>query len=442
MSGNERWQDVARKMMDGALQRGIKGVRVVASRGRNVSVTWRTGRVDKIQESSRFGVSLVLYLDGKYTTCTTNDLRPEALERFLDSSVAMCRAMTPDPYREMPDPALYAGREDKDLGQYDAAIATVTPEERKQYAAAMEATALEAAGAKVIQAETTCEDEESELFQIHSNGFEGSRRSSYFGAWAEVSLQDEGDKRPSGDYDVASCKRAELPGADVVGRKAAEYGLVRLGAAKVPTAKMTMIVENRTVGRILGYLLSAASGRALQQKQSFLETFAGKPFAGDLFDLRDDPFVVGGFGSRLFDGEGITAKPLRVFEQGVFRNFYVDTYYGKKLGVPPTTGGRSNLLLPPGDQSLEQLVAGVPQGILVRGFIGGNSNSTTGDFSTGIYGSLIEGGKLTRAVAEMNVAGNHKEFWKRLVAVGNDPWPYSSLRIPSLVFDGVQFSGT
>lgn len=442
MSGTGNWQDVARRAMDAALRRGVKGVRAAAVRSRKVSVTWRTGRVDKIQESSRLHVRMSLYIDGRYTECSTNDLRPEALERFLDGSVAMCRATPPDPYRVMPDPALYAGREERDLDVFDPSIADVTPEERKQYAEAMEAAALAAAGDKAIHAETTCEDEDHEAFLIHSNGFEGSLRNSYFGAWAVVSLKDEGDKRPEGEYGVAACRRSGLPGAELVGRKAAEYGLLRLGAARIPTAKLTMIVENRAVDRLLGYLLHAARGRALQQKESFLETFVGKPFGSALFDLRDDPFVPGGFKSRLFDSEGITAKPLPVFERGVFRNFYIDTYYGKKLNVPPTTGDSSNLVLTPGAKTLEQLVANVGRGILVRRFVGGDSNSTTGDFSTGISGTLIERGKLTTAVAEMNIAGNHKEFWKRLVAVGNDPWPYSSFRVPSLVFDGIQFSGT
>jgi PmbA protein len=305
----------------------------------------------------------------------------------------------------------------------------------------MELAALEIAGEKAIQAETTCEDEESELYQVHSNGFEGSRKSGYFSAWAEVSLQDEGDKRPSGDYDATTRKRAELPGAELIGRRAAEYGLFRMGTRKVDSARRTMVVENRAVGRILGYLLAAVSGRALQQKQSFLEGAVGQSFGGSKLTLVDDPLIPGGLGSRLFDGEGIAAKALPLFEGGVFRNFYLETYYAKKLSLPPTTAGRSNLVLPPGEKSLDELVAGIADGILVRGFLGGNSNSTTGDFSTGIHGTRIENGKLTQAVAEMNVAGNHREFWKTLVDVGNDPWLYGSLRVPSLVFDGVQFSG-
>jgi PmbA protein len=349
--------------------------------------------------------------------------------------------MTPDPYREMPDPALYAGREEKDLGIHDPAITSQTTEQRKRYAAAAEAAGVQAGGERVIQAEATCEDSEAELYQVHSNGFEGSVRESGYDSYVEVSLQDEGDKRPSGDYDVSSRFGAQLVGPDVVGRKAAENGLVQLGAKKIETARLAMVVENRVASRLISSLLAAASGRALQQKQSFLEGQVGQTFAGALLDLADDPFVPGGWGSRLFDGEGITARRLPLFERGVFRNFYIDTYYGKKLGLPPTTGGRSNVVLTPGEKTPEQLVAGVRRGILVRGFLGGNSNSTTGDFSVGLHGTLIENGALTKAVSEMNIAGNHKEFWKSLAAVGNDPWPHSSMRIPTLLFGEVQFSG-
>lgn len=160
-----------------------------------------------------------------------------------------------------------------------------------------------------------------------------------------------------------------------------------------------------------------------------------------MLTLLDDPFVVGGFGSRLFDGEGISAKRLPIFENGVLKNVYLDTYYGKKLGLAPTTGGRSNLLMPTGDKDLAGLMAEVQDGVLVRGFVGGNANPTTGDFSLGVYGTRFEHGQPTHAVAQMNIAGNHNDLWQRLIAVGNDPYPYTSLRVPSLVFDGVQFSG-
>ena len=111
------------------------------------------------------------------------------------------------------------------------------------------------------------------------------------------------------------------------------------------------------------------------------------------------------------------------------------------MGRAPTFGSRSNLVLTPGEKTLEELVSTLEKGILVRGFIGGNSNPTTGDFSMGVYGNIIEKGAIQDAISEMNIAGNHKELWKRLVAVGGDPYPYSSLLVPSVVFDDMQFAG-
>lgn len=435
-------ETIANRTLEGALTRGADGVRVSAFRSRDVAVTYRKGKPDRIVESARRGISLHLYIDGRYTTCSTNDLRDDAVDSFLDRAIAFCRAMEPDPFRVMPDPSLYEGRPDLDLRLHDPAVPGITPDERNAWAAAAESAALEAAGSNVIQAETTWEDGEGDSVQIHSNGFSGSRRGTSVSGWAEVSLQDEGDKRPEGGWGASTRWRNDMPGPEEVGTKAAEEARVRLGAGKVETGRMTMVLDNRAVRRLLGYLLSAVSGQALQQKRSFLEGARDQPFGSALLDLWDDPFIPAGLSSRLWDGEGITARKMPIFEGGVFRNFYVDTYYGKKLEMSPTTGGGSNLVITPGAKSFAELVADVPRGILVRGFIGGNSNSTTGDFSVGVYGTFIENGELTRPVAEMNLAGNHRELWKRLVAAGNDPWIYGSVRVPTLVFDDVQFTGT
>jgi len=441
MSASKELRDMTSKAMEGALKRGVKGVRAVGYRSRNVSVTFRKGRPDKVQESARRSLTLHLYIDGRYSACETNDLRPDALERFLDSSVAMTEAMTPDKYRVMPDPALYEGRQDRDLQLFDPAVDDVTPDDRNEQARTIEGAALEAAGDIAISAEASYEDEDGEVYQVHSNGFEGSKKGSQFWQFAEISLKDAGDKRPSGWSMGGARKRAALPSAEAVGKETTERARQRLGSRKIESQKLSMIVENRTVGRLLGSLLGVCSGRALQQKRCFLEGKIGQQVGSKLLTITDDPFVEAGFGSQLFDGEGISAKVMPVFDKGVFKTFYIDTYYGKKLDMPPTTGSQSNVIIPPGKKSLDQLVAGVDKGILVRGFIGGNSNATTGDFSQGVYGTLIEKGKLSDAVAEMNISGNHLELWKRLVAVGSDPWPYSSVIVPSLVFDGVQFAG-
>ncbi|MBN92800.1 MAG: peptidase U62, partial [Deltaproteobacteria bacterium] len=146
-------------------------------------------------------------------------------------------------------------------------------------------------------------------------------------------------------------------------------------------------------------------------------------------------------GSRHYDGEGISAKPLTILSEGVLQSYFVDTYYGRKLGWQPTTGSASNLVLDLGEQDLAGILKSVGQGIYVTSWLGGNANATTGDFSFGVRGHLIEDGEPGKPISEMNVTGNYMELLDRLVEVGNDPVPWSGFRTPTLVFDGIQFSG-
>jgi PmbA protein len=200
-------------------------------------------------------------------------------------------------------------------------------------------------------------------------------------------------------------------------------------------------VENRNVPRLLGGLLGAMSGRSIQQKQSFLADKKGQKIAGDLLTVVDDPLIVKGLGSQQYDSDGFAAKQRVMIDSGVLKEFYVGWYYSRKLGWEPTTGGSSNLIIPPGRRSVSEIMKDLGRGILVTGFIGGNSNSTTGDTSVGIIGQLFENGETTQAVAEMNIADNHLELWHKLIEVANDPWTYSSQRTPSLVFSDIVVSG-
>jgi PmbA protein len=202
-----------------------------------------------------------------------------------------------------------------------------------------------------------------------------------------------------------------------------------------------MLVENRVAGGPVGTLLRALSGRALQQKNSYLEGMLGKRVASEKLTITDDPFLKKGFASRHFDGEGLAAKKMEIISKGVLNAYYIDNYYGKKLNMTPYTGNASNLIYNTGDKSMNDLVKLIDKGILVTDFIGGNFNSTTGDFSNGIAGFYIENGEIKFPVNEMNISGNAKDLWANLIEIGNDPYMYSSNRTPSFLFDKVDFSG-
>jgi PmbA protein len=433
--------ELANSAVRTALASGANACSVSASADRSVEIDYRERRPETIKEASTRGLLIRLYVEGRYSAQSTSDLRPDALKRFIGDAVQMTRLLAADPDRTLPDPKYYEGRQAVDLDLVDPRQRELTATDRHAIARAAEAACLADGGPGVVSATSGWNDGSSESLLVTSNGFEGYNESTYFSLNVQVTLQDEGDRRPNGfEYAVAT-RRADLPAPEAIGAGAVRRTRALMGGKKIKTETLPIIIENRGAGRVIAPLLQAMAGRAVQQKQSFLADRKGQKIASDLLTLIDDPFVPRGLGSCLYDGEGITAKKRTMIEAGVLKEFYVDWYYGRKLGWEPTTAGASNLIIPPGQRSVNEIMKGLGRGILVTGFIGGNANSTTGDFSAGIFGLLFENGETTQAVAEMNIAGNSLELWSKLVEVANDPWPYSSLRVPSLAFQDVVVSG-
>lgn len=441
----ERLEKVAQKAVDGVMRRGASGVRARAGMSRSVSLAYREGRPERVEESRSRSLTLWLFVDGRYTTCETNNFAEDELEKFIDTSLRLARSVEVDPDRQLPDPELYLADElpgEEELELYDASMSEIGSEERHRIAAEIESEVRDRVdGERVLSVEAKYEDSEGASVLINSNGFIGRHRGTQRWGMADVSLRDGEDRRPSGWAVAGSRSRTGLASAESIARGAIAAAEARVGGVPIETAKLPMVVENRAVGRLLRYLLGALDGRALQQRSSFLEGKRGDRVGSEVLDIVDDPFIVQGFSSRRYDGEGIAARRMPLFQKGVLQNYFINTYYGRKLGERPTTGGGSNIVVTPGQRDFEELIGDIDRGVLVRGFIGGNSNPTTGDFSLGVYGTLIESGQLGAAVAEMNIAGNHLDLWRRLEGAGSDVYPYSSVLSPSLRFDSIQFAG-
>lgn len=410
-----------------------------AGRSRDVEFTVRDGKLEKVQESTSRGLGVQLYVDGRYSSHHTTDLRGEQLQRFVSEAVALTRALEPDPHRKIPDPKLFQGRASTDLDLVDAAVQALTREERLALCHAMNERLV--GKDKVLSASSSVSDGHSLSAAASSNGFRGSHERTSMWLGSEVTLQDEGDKRPAASMWGGARHKGDVPTAERVADRALRRARDRLGAAKGPTKKTTMLVHPSVASRLIGRLLGPANAHSLQQGRSFYEGKIGTKLVSDKLTVVDEPLRPRGLGSRFFDGEGIAAKTMPVIEAGVVKNIYVDTYYGRKLGVAPTTGSGSNRIVKLGTRDLDALVGATTDGILVEGWLGGNADPTTGDFSLGARGRLIEKGQLGAPVAEMNVTGNLVTLFSSLSEVGNDPWPYSRTLTPTLVFEDVQFSG-
>jgi PmbA protein len=429
----------AQLALNSALEAGAKDAVAGLGDGYSTSYTYRNGKLEEVKQSASRGLGIQLYVDGRYSSHSTTDLRPQELRRFVRDAVELTRHLEPDPFRVMPDAALYANRANIDLDQVDKKATTLTREQSLAWLRAMDKAAR--ADARVISASSTLGHGYSASARVTSNGFSGVRESTGVGYGANVTLDEPGGRRPEAGRHVGHCHLNAIPEPETIAAEALKRALDRLGSVKGPSARATLVVDREAGSNLVGRLIGAMSAGSIQQKRSFLAGKKDQRVISELFTLTDDPLIPGKQGSRLFDGEGISAKVMPLFDKGVLCNYFIDTYYGRKLGWAPTTGGASNLQFGLGSKNLEQLIADAGSGFYVNSWLGGNCDGTTGDFSLGIRGHVIESGKKGGPIGEMNITGNVLELFSNLIAIGNDPYPYSSYSTPTLVFKDVQFSG-
>jgi len=437
---NKEKLELARWAVKQAKSHGADDVSVDVAQSRDIEVEYRDGQLDQLKESTQNSLSISIYAKDRFSNHWTNDMRRDSLEKFIEDAVLMTKFLTEDPHRKLPDPKYYKGQKEIDLKVFDSSYENVTSEQRVQISRDIESIARGHSD-KILSCTAGYSDSFSESVKVNSNGFEGEFTRTAFSAGAEATVDDGKGGRPY-DWNWATVRFfKDLPDLEFLGKKAVERALDKIGQNKMESGKYDMIVENRSVGRLFYNLYGPMRGSSLQQKSSFLEGELGNKIASEKFTLIDDPFVIGGLGSRLYDSEGMATRKRVKIEKGILKEYFIDTYYGNKLKMEPNSGSTANITLEYGTKSPDDLIKGMNRGILVTNFIGGNSNSTTGDFSTGIMGHYVENGKIVRPVNEMNISGNMNEFWNYLAEVGNDPYIYSSWRLPSLYFTDVQFSG-
>ncbi|MGH1345598.1 MAG: TldD/PmbA family protein [Nannocystales bacterium] len=422
-----------------AQEGGADGAFASMSRSRQVSLEVRDQELEKVQESTDTSLRLQVYVDGRYSVHGTNDLSPDALQVFVDEAVALTRALEVDAYRELPDPARYAHTQPA-LDLRDPAVESQSLEARLERAMALNARL--AGKDKVISATASVFDGSGESGAVSSNGFAASYRSTSTGMHGNVTLRGEGDKRPEDGWGMYARHLATLQSPASIGDEAMRRARLRLGSKKGPTTKTTMVVSRDAAASLIVRLIGPASGGAVQQGRSMWAGKLGQQLVSEKLDIVSNPLIPGAVGSHPFDDEGAAAFEMPIIKNGALQHYFLNSYYARKLDTKPTTGRWGNIIVRPGKRDLDAIVSDVGTGVYVTSWLGGNADSTTGDFSFGLRGHLIEGGRVGAPVGEMNVTGNLLALFTDLQEVGSDPYEHSTLRVPTLVFRDVQFSGT
>ncbi len=436
---SDKNKQLAQWAMDYALKNGCQQAKVNLYTGTNSSFELRDGKMDKLQQASENGLTIYIYVDGRYGTYNTNRLDKKELETFIKNGIDATRYLAKDEARTLPHESRYYKGGMPDLQLMDSKFNSIQPNEKIDIAKAV-ANEVLGSNDRIISVNSSFYDGDSIGYKIASNGFEGNTQSSWYSIMADIAIKGEGEARPSAGWNESSLFFDTLVKQDI-GKTALKRALSKIGQQKIKSGKYTMVVEPRIARQLLSPMINVLYGSSLQQKNSFLMNKLNETIASNKMTLIDEPHLIQSSGARYFDAEGVATQRMPIIENGTLKTYFIDTYNANKMNCAPTIASPSLLVLETGNRDQDAIINDLTTGILITGFNGGNSNSTTGDFSYGVEGFLIENGKLTQPISEMNITGNMLNLWASLIETGNDPRLTSSWRIPTLVFENINFSG-
>jgi PmbA protein len=455
-------ESLAADVVAQAMKAGASDAEAVVREGDEFTVNVRMGEVETLKESGSRGLGLRVFVGKpggaglRSASASTSDLTPEGIRQLVEGVLALARVTEEDPFNGLAEKEEF-GTAAGDLHLYYDDVYSLPGPERIEWARRAEAAALKADPRITNSDGGSFDASTGRKAMANSRGFVGSYRTSYAGvAAAPLAMDENGNMQRDGWWSSAR-SFADLESPEAVGAEAARRALRRLGARRVPTQRVPIVFAPETARTLIGSIFEAASGDAIWRGASFLAGKLGEAIAGSSVTIIDDnlmllPSGAGGFGTSPFDGEGLPSRRTVVVEKGVLRNYLLNTYTARKLGLKSTHNasrglagapgvGAGNLYLEPGTLAPEQILGEVKAGLYVTSLMGFGVNTVTGDYSRGATGLWIENGQLTHAVEEVTIAGNLAEMLRNVAAIGSDLVFRSAVACPTLRIDGMTIAG-
>jgi PmbA protein len=439
-----------------AVKAGASDAEAVVREGDEFSVNVRMGQVETLQESGSRGLGLRVFLGTRSASSSTSDLTAEGIRQLVDGAMALAKVTEEDPFTGLPEAAEF-GAVEGDLHLCYDDVYSLPGLERIEWARRAEAAALGADPRITNSDGGSFNAATGRMALANSRGFVGGYRTSYAGVTAAPLAMDSNGQMQRDGWWSSARRLADLESPESIGKEAARRTLRRLGARRVPTQRVPIVFAPEVARSLVGSVFEAASGDSIWRGASFLAGRLGEQIAAPSLHLIDDnimllPTGAGGFGTSPFDGEGLPSRRTVVVEAGVLRNYLLNTYTARKLGLQSTHNasrslagtpgiGCGNLYLEPGTLTPDQIIGDVQAGLYVTSLMGFGVNTVTGDYSRGATGLWIENGALTYAVEEVTIAGNLAEMLQNVTAIGNDLEFRGSVASPTLRIDGMTIAG-
>lgn len=431
--------DIVRFVLAEAKRLGVDQAEAGASHDIGLSVTARLGDVENLEYTNDRGVGVTIYRSHRKGSASTSDFSEAALREAVAKACSFATHTAEDPYAGLADASLMA----KDPPDLDLShVWALDSEEAIRLAVSCE-DAARSFDNRISNSEgATIATSAGARAYGNSHGFVGGYRKTSHSISCVVVGEADGEMERDYHYSTAR-DAADLEAVESIGETAARRAVARLGSRKIKTTKASVLFAPEVARGFIGHAIGAVSGGAQYRRSSFLLDAAGQRLFPEFFRIEERPHLSKGLASAAFDAEGVATRDRDLVVGGVLQGYILGSYSARRLGLATTAnaGGAHNLIVPGTDGDLDTLVRSMRRGLLVHELIGQGVNMVTGDYSRGAVGFWVENGELAYPVSEVTIAGNLKDLYRQIAAVGSDQDLRGGIRCGSLLVEGMTIAG-
>ncbi|MBI5782258.1 MAG: metalloprotease PmbA [Gammaproteobacteria bacterium] len=439
-SDESRLRDVVAQVLAEAKKSGATAAEAGVNISQGLSVTVRLGEVETVEHARDKGVGVTVYFGQRTGSASTTDFSEQALRETVRAAGTIAKYTAEDDCAGLADPERLA----KNIPDLDLHHPWNPGTDRAIELARAAESAARGLDKRIANSEggSLSTHEGLEVYG-NSNGFLGTVAATRHSLSVSVIAQDESGMQRDYWYTVAR-DAGLLESPETVGQQAARRSLRRLSSQKLSTRECPVLYEAPIASSLLSHFVSAVRGTSLYRQASFLLDSLGKPVFADFVRIHEQPHLKGAQGSAAFDSEGVATQPRDLIRDGILQGYVLDSYSARKLKLQTTgnAGGVHNLTIDPGKDNLEGLIKRMHTGLLVTELIGFGVNSITGDYSRGAAGFWVENGEIQYPVEEITIAGNLKDMFRRIKAVGSDVDTRGNIRSGSILIENMTVAGS
>ena len=439
--GGDELERLVTLALDEATKLGVDQAEVAASQDTGLSATARLGEVESLEYTSDRGIGVTVYKDSRKGSASTSDMSPAAIREAVAKACTFANLTASDEYSGLADPDLMCTNA-RDLNldldhpwDLDADTAIEMAIESETAGREFDKRISNSEGATVSTNRGT-------RAYGNSHGFLGSYSRTSHSANCVLLAESDGVMQRDYHYTSARCADDMEPVAEI-GRAAAEKVVGRLSARKIKTTRAPVLYIPELARGFIGHAIGAIMGGAQYRRSSFLLDAAGEKLFPDFVNIQERPHLPRGMASTPYDSEGVGTYDRDIVSDGVLRGYVLSSYSARRLGLTTTAnaGGAQNLIVPGGGKDMDALIREMGTGLIVEELIGQGVNGVTGDYSRGVVGHWVENGEIQFPVHEVTIAGNLRDLYQRIAAIGDDQDVRGSIRCGSLLVEEMTIAG-